>query len=370
MVIEMKKDKASEIESGISYGPISARKCIMEMETYDPPLEGRKGKLRLDFNENTKGPSKKVMDAIASLSKEDISAYPEYGSFLKKLSGSMGIKTSQMILTNASDDGIRVVFDTYIDDGSQIVLPVPTFPMFEVYAKIRNAEVRKVLYQKDLSFPAKGVLASISKKTRIVVLVNPNNPTGTPIRMHDIIKIADKAMSARSIVLIDEAYVQYSNDSALGLLAKYNNLILLQTFSKAFGLAGLRLGIIISDEKNIEQVRKANSPYSVNVASVAAASAALDDPGYVKHFEDEVKDSKKLLEETLDSLGIRYYPSAANFLLVRFGAKSKSIQRSLNSKGILVRDRSSLPMLDGTLRIGIGTVQQMKRLIRELKKVL
>ena len=347
---------------------IEPKESVKKMEPYDPPLEGRRGLVRLDFNENTIGPSPKVLEALRNLSNEDIAAYPEYNRFKEKLANYLKIKKSQLAITNATDQAIKLIMDVYIDKNDEIILPIPTFAMFKFYASIVGANIKEVLYNEDLSFPAEKVLETINKKTRMVILVNPNNPTGSSIKREDIITIIEKAKN--SIILLDEAYVQYTNETCIDLIDKYDNLMIIQTFSKAFGLAGLRLGYIISNEVNIKNISKAASKYDVNSAAVIAASAALDDTNYVQRYAKEVKESKKLVYDELKELNIKAYPSSANFLLAYFGKKSKEIQSKLREKGVLVRDRSKYPLLKGCIRIGIGTREQTRFFIKCLKETL
>lgn len=341
---------------------IEPKAHIKKLESYNPPLEGRKDKLRLDFNENTVGPSPKVIKAIKNVLKETISAYPEYEEFYKKLSKYLKIKRSELIVTNASDEAIKLIMDTYIEKGDEIILPVPTFPMFRIYAGLANARLANIFYKDDLSFPVEEILNAINDKTRMVVIVNPNNPTGTPVNKKDIIRIIEKAKN--SLVVLDEAYTQFSKASCIALINKYKNLVIVQTFSKAFGLAGLRIGYLVSCEYNIKNIMKVTSPYSVNAMAVLAASAALDDSSYIKWYANEVNKAKKILYAELKKLNIKTYPSSANFILAYFGNKSKIIQDKLRDNGILIRDRSSDPLLKGCLRISVGTVEQTKRFIR------
>ena len=347
---------------------IQPKKSIERLERYIPPLEGRRGMLRLDFNENTVGPSPRVLEALRNVSLETISTYPEYSKFYERLSEHLNIKETQLFVTNASDEAIKLIMDTYIEKGDEIVLPVPTFPMFKIYANAVSARITNVMYHSDLSFPAKEVINSISNKTRIVVIVNPNNPTGTPVKKDDIIRIIKKAQN--SLIMLDEAYSQFSKDSCLGLIKKFDNLAIIQTFSKAFGLAGMRIGYIVSNEQNIKNIRRSASPYSVNSLAMLSAETALDDKEYIEWYVSEVEKSKKMLYDELKGLNIKTYPSSANFVLAYFGERSKDIQNMLKEYAILVRDRSSEPLLDGCIRISIGTVKQTKRLIIHLKKCL
>lgn len=347
---------------------IKPKESVQKMKLYNPPTAGRAGFVRLDFNENTLGCSPKVIKALKNLTSEEISTYPEYSKLRKKLANYLKIKKEEVFATNASDEAIKVVMDVYVDKNDEIILPEPTFAMFRFYAELAGAKIKSIVYNRDLSFPKNKILNSINKKTKLVVLVNPNNPTGTSIKREDIIKILNKAKN--SIVLLDEAYYQFTGESCVDLINKYNNLIILQTFSKAFGMAGLRLGYVISNKNNIADMLKASSPYSVNVSAVKAAFAAIDDKEYVEKYVKESIESKKMLYKELKKLNIKAYPSAANFVLAYFGDKASGACSKLRKKNILVRNRSSDIMLDGCVRITCGTRKQTSMLIKELKNIL
>ncbi len=347
---------------------ITTGKNILEMEAYRPPTEGRKGKLRLDFNENTAGCSPEVIRALRKISPEYVSVYPEYGEFLEELASYLNVKPSEVLLTNGSDEAIELVMKTYLEKGGEVILPVPTFAMFKLYASLMGAKVKEVPYNSDLSFPLSRMLMSISAKTKMVVLVNPNSPTGTTIPEKGISEIVKKAKNA--VVLIDEAYYQFYKRSSKGLVKAYNNVIITQTFSKAFGLAGLRLGYAISNADVIKEIQKAKSPYNVSSLAVAAGDAALKDIAYVERYVEEVREAKKLLIACLKKLKIKFYRSDANFMLAYFGEQAKNVEAKLRGKGILVRNRSSDLLLNGCIRISIGTRKQMRLFIKNLEAAL
>ncbi len=240
--------------------------------------------------------------------------------------------------------------------------------MFKIYADIIGAKINEITYAKNFSFPTRKILNSIDKKTRLIVLINPNNQTGTPIEKKDIIKIIEKAKD--SIVVLDEACYQYSRETSVDLVNKYDNLVIVRTFSKEFGLAGLRLGYMLSNEENINHMKKVIFSHSVNIAAVKAASAAIDDLDYLKWYLGEIKKGRKVMYEELKKMRIKTYPSTANFLIAYFGKRAEEVHGKLREKGILVSDKSNYPLLNGCLRIGIGTNQQARTLINALKEVL
>jgi histidinol-phosphate aminotransferase len=347
---------------------IKPRRAVQRLKPYIPPPGGRKGKLRLDFNENTKGCSPAVLRTLKKLAAEDITVYPEYDELRSELAQACGLQPENILLTNGSDEGLRYIFDAYLGRGDEIVIPVPTFAMITIYADLREAKTVEVPYRRDFSFPVQRVLRAISDRTKIVVLVNPNNPTGTEIKPADVERIVRKARN--SLVIVDEAYHQYLGHTAIRLLKKYSNILVIQTLSKAYGLAGLRIGYVAGSEEMIASLSKVVSPYSVNSVAVACARSALADSSYVTRYVKEVKESKEFLQAKLKKLGLRVVPSAANFFLVDFAGKAAFVDAALKKEGILVRDRSSVPGLKGFVRIGVGTKKQCETLLGSLRKIL
>jgi len=345
---------------------IKAKKAVQEMAPYSPPTSSRSGKIRLDFNENTVGCSPKVIEALKKVTAEELSMYPEYDKLKKLVADFNKIDTSKIILTNAGDEGIMTVMNTFVDKGDKVVLPTPTFAMFKFYAQLNSAEIINVNYYKDLSFPIKEVLDAINDTIRLVVLVNPNNPTGTSIERKDIVSILDKVK--QSIVLIDEAYYDFTNDSCIDLIDDYPNLVILRSFSKAYGLGGLRLGYLISNSKNIELFQKVNSPYSITSIAGVVVKAALDDYNYVDNYILMINQNKQYLYNEFDRLKIKYFKGSANFFLADFGKNYKFVYDELKKNNILLRDRNSY--VKNCLRITIGTKDQCVELIKNLDKIL
>jgi histidinol-phosphate aminotransferase len=258
--------------------PPRPRAAIVAMPAYRPPLEGRRGKLRLDFNERTEGAPPAAMRALAALSAEDVAAYPEYGPYLARLARALGLRPDEVLPTNATDEAIQVVIQTYVDPGARMLVAVPTFAMFLVYARIAGVEVVEVPFEGERrEFPEAAYLARLREdpRVRLAVLVDPNNPTATDLPAG----LVERACAARPDVpvLVDEAYGAFTGRSAVPLIGLCPNLIVSQTFSKAHGLAGLRIGHLVSCAANVSALSKVRSPYSVNVAAMAAASSLLEE---------------------------------------------------------------------------------------------
>jgi histidinol-phosphate aminotransferase len=335
--------------------PPRPRRAIEAMPVYRPPLEGRRGKLRLDFNERTEPAPEVAMRALGNLSPDAIAAYPEYGPYIARLAAALGVYGSEVLPTNATDEAIQVAIQTYVDPGEKVLLAVPTFAMFAVYARIAGTVLVEVPYDPPrFDFPETRYLQVLraDKSIRLAVLVDPNNPTATELPQGLVERVCDARPDVP--VFVDEAYGAFTERTVVSLIRRYPNLIVSQTFSKAHGLAGLRIGHLVSCAANISALAKVRSPYSVNVAAMAAASALLDrgDPGATQVMTGDQRREprpvveralagRKVLEEGLRARGIEVIRSAANFVLTRFGGDHAAVTAGLAARGVLVRDRSS-----------------------------
>lgn len=346
---------------------VPLRRALGRMKPYHPPLEGRAGSLRLDFNENTAGPSPAVCRALARLTPEQISSYPEYQAAERRLARHFGVRPEQFLSTNGTDDALRLVNDAFTEPGSRVLLVEPAFAMYRFYAELAGARVLAVRYDDRLRFPLERVLDALRRRPRLFFLANPNNPTGGLIRPAELGRILRAAQ--RTYVVVDEAYFEFAGVTALPWLGRYPNLIVTRTFSKTAGLAGLRLGCLFSNPEVVLALRQVRSPYSVNAAALAAALAAVRDKGTLVRYARAVVRARGELECALRRLGIATFPSAANFVLVDFGARAPELLARLRRRGILLRNRQNDFGRVGWVRITVGTPPQMRRLIRALEKL-
>lgn len=343
--------------------------AVINMRPYSPPSQGRSDKMRLDFNENTVGCSPQVIDAIRRLTDSNmISMYPEYSQAQNKIAAFFGVDTEQMVFTNGTDEAISLLVNTFIRPGGELIVMNPSYAMYRFYGELGNAKIIEVDYdaKQQLVFDVEKLLARINQNTAAIFLANPNNPTGTAISRDEIIKILNAAPNA--VVLIDEAYVEFADVSVLDLISEYANLVVSRTFSKAYGMAGIRFGCMFSKSESIAWVRKAQSPYSVNAVAVVAACAAVDDSEYLANYVTEVRECRNFVEAEFDRLGIKYFKSSGNFLLFDVGRRAKEIRDQLAISRVLIRDRSY--EITGCLRVTIGTKKQMTVFIQELERVL
>jgi histidinol-phosphate aminotransferase len=337
------------------------------MKEYHPPL-GSRAALRLDFNENTFACSPKVREVLGSISAGALTRYPEREPVEAVVAANLGLAAEQVALTNGVDEAIHVLFETFLEQGDELLLPVPTYTMYEVYASATDASVVAVQADDDLQFPFERLLAAITPRTKIIAIANPNSPSGTAATRAQLIEIASRAPHA--VLLVDEAYFHFHGETMIDLVGVVPNFMVARTFSKAYGLAGLRLGLLAGPVEIMRWVRRVLSPYSVNSLALACLPPALEDQPYIDWYVSEVLAARADFEAALDEAGIRRWPSRANFVLVEIGPQHAEFVRLMRAGGVLVRDRSSDPGCDGRVRITIGTREQMSRAIPVLHQVV
>jgi len=343
------------------------------MSKYQKPAELYDG-LRLHQNENTGGCSPRVLEALARLRPEEIGFYPPYEAATRACAQYMGVDPDHLSLLNGLDEGIMCTAIGYLKSTvggpvPEAVIPDPAFEIFAIDTEVLGATPIRVAPNPDFSFPLDRVLAAITSRTRVVFLTSPNNPTGvlTPL---SAIREVSRALPEGAIVFVDEAYYEFCGQTFIPELPNFPNVIVGRTFSKAFGLAGIRIGAITGHPDTLEPIRLAVPVYSVNVAAVAAVQAALQDLGHVQRYLLEVEQSKALLYDACDRLGLKYWKSSANFVLVRAGDRLDAVLNAAAAHKIYLRDRSSEPGCEGCLRVATGVVEHTRKFIDVLEEVL
>jgi histidinol-phosphate aminotransferase len=350
---------------------IPVRRAVLALAPYDAPEEGRAGKLRLDFNENTVGCSPTVLRALSRMTPEQMAIYPEYQVTTRRLARFFHVRPEEIHLTNGIDDALHLIADTFINDGNSVLVAEPTFDMYRFFAELAGARVIALRYDDEMKFPVADVLRELRRpprrKPRVLYIANPNNPTGTLVQPKDLRRILRAA--SRTLVLVDEAYFDFSGFTILPWIRQYPNLLVARTFSKSAGLAALRLGCLFAKPEILSAMRRACTPYPVNTAALVAAEASIRDARFLRNYTREVLQSRALLEKGLVRLGARIYPSEANFVLADFGPGAHRMVRALERKGILVRERKDFPR-EGFVRISAGTRADTRRLLRAIEEIL
>jgi histidinol-phosphate aminotransferase len=346
---------------------LRARRAVQNLQEYRPPLGNRLG-LRMDFNENTAGASPRVLQCLRELTLEQLARYPEREAVEVTLADFFRVQGRQLLLTNGVDESIHLICETYLEPNDQAVIVVPTFGIYELFVGATGAQPVPVLAKQDFGFPTEDVLANLNDRTRLVVIANPNNPTGQVASRADLLQVAYAAPQAA--ILIDEAYFEFYGETLLDQIGRLPNLFIARTFSKAYGLAGLRIGVLVGPAEQISAVRRVASPYNVNAVALACLPAALHDQSFVQRYVDEVRQGRKRLQDELRSLGIRHWPSHANFVLANLGREHRAFVDEMRRRGVLVRDRSQDPGCEGCVRITVGAAKQMDQVLAAIRETV
>ena len=353
---------------------------IYKIKAYQPgkPIEevkrefGLKNVIKLASNENPLGPSPKAVEAIKEYVSK-INFYPDGGSYyLKKALGEkLGAKEENIILGNGSDEIVSLITRIFLQKGDQAIMGDPSFLMYKIDAQLSQAKVASVPlknFRLDLSEMSK----AISSRTKLIFISNPNNPTGTIIT-EDEVEHFLKDVPPRILTVFDEAYYEYVEDTnypqSIDLLDKNSNIIILRTFSKIYGLAGLRVGYGIGSPEVIDLLNKARPPFNVNSLAQVAALASLEDEDQVNQSKSLVREGKEFLYSNLRRLKVSFIPTQANFILIKIGKKAKDVEGELLKKGIIVRGMGAYN-LPHYIRVTIGTKPQNEEFIKNLQTIL
>jgi len=339
------------------------------MSAYLPPLEGRDPQAftLLDFNERTIPVAEPILEALVDfIHSGRLQMYPSYGDVTTKIAGYCGVPEEQVMITNGSDQGIDLIIRSACREGDEIIIPGPSFAMYSQCARVENLKIVEPQYTREGGFPLGEVLASINPRTRLIVVSNPNNPSGTLVAPADILTIAQAAPDAA--ILVDECYFEYSKTTVAAHLDAQPNLVVTRTFSKTWGLPSIRLGYVLSAKENILALLNVRGPYDVNQFAVAAVQASLAQPETALEYVEEVMGrSKPMLEAFLNEKGVDFWPSEANYLW-SFPSDPGRVNQALIEAGILVRPKADAEGRLG-LRITLGTEAQTHRLIEVLAGV-
>jgi len=336
-------------------------------EDFNVPVESV---VRFDLNTSPEIPDKLVREASKSLPRLKIHEYPDtsYRMLRSLLAEYCSVDIDQITVTNGADEGLDIISKIYLDPESNVVISEPTYAMFRIVSEIMGSKVVGVLRNRDLTDNFDRITRAIDERTRIVFLCSPNNPTGTCVSRRDLMDLLGSVSCA---VVLDEAYAEFAGETCIDLIQDYENLIVLRTFSKAFSLAGARVGYMVASRKTIDLLNKVRPPNSLTVFSLELAQLALRNRRLMESNVSSLLRARERLRKRLEVLGLRVYPSKANFLLVDLGVRSpSSIQRMLMERGMVVRDVSSMPMLKSCVRITVRKEGENERLAQTLSEVL
>lgn len=338
------------------------------MASYHPPLAGRRG-LCLDFNENTAGCSPRVFERLRQITPEALARYPEREPIEARSAEFLKVRAEELLLSNGVDEAIHLLCQAYLEPGDEALITVPTYSMYRIYAMASGARLISVPARNNFELPLQELLNHITARTRFIAIANPNNPTGAVVAREELAQIARAAPDAA--MLVDEAYFEFYGQTMLDVRAEFPNMFIARTFSKAYGLAGLRLGVLVGDADQMRAVRRVCSPYNVNAVALACLPEALADEVYLSQYVREVLQARARLEEFLQANGIQFWPSNANFVLLRVGPSKLDSARfveEMRARGILVRDRSGDHGCEGCVRITLGSSLHTERLVNTLQE--
>lgn len=357
-----------------------AQPGITELSPYQPgkPIEELERELgivdiiKLASNENPLGPSRVVIESITGQLAE-LARYPDGSAYqLKnKLQAKLGIDPAMVTLGNGSNDVLELVARVFLGPGLESIVSEHSFVVYPLVTKSLGAELI-VIPAIDFGQDLNATRAAISDRTRVIFIANPNNPTGTWVDKQSLLSFLD-AVPEEVLVVLDEAYAEYVAEpdypNGLELVDDYSNLIVTRTFSKAYGLAGLRMGYSVSHPDIADLMNRVRQPFNVNAMSLAAALVALDDEAYLKESVRVNNEGMKMLTNACDQLGLGYIPSVGNFLTIDFGCDAMPIYDGLLQEGIIVRP-IGVYGLPNHLRVTVGLPLENKRFIDSLKKLL
>ena len=346
---------------------VVARRAVLAMPEYHPPLAGRNA-LRLDFNENTLAASPKVIERLKQTTAEGLTKYPEREGVERIAAAHFGLQADQVVLTNGVDEAIHLLCAAFLEEEDEALIQTPTFFMYEVSAAMMTAHVKKVQADASLEFPYERFLAGITPRTKLIMVASPNNPTGAVVSREHLLGIC--AAAPQAVVMVDEAYFHFFGETVMEDVGRVPNLIVARTFSKAYGLANLRIGMLAGNAELMKYVRKVSSPYNVNGVALDCLPVALADDAYVQWYAEQVHAGRALMMDGLRALGVDFFPSHANFVLMKIGAKHAELVTAMRAHGVLLRDRSTDPGCDGFVRITIGVQAHVTRGLAALKDAL
>jgi len=341
---------------------------MMRIQGYPDPGDG----LRLHLNENTGGCSPRVLDAIQRMRTTDVSTYPSYPDLVRACARHFDVDPDWILLTNGLDEGILMAAVGHISRArihdAETIIPLPAFDPYPNSTAAVGATAVRIAPGPAFAFPTDAVIAAVTERTRMIFLNTPSNPTGRLIPIPDLERIAEAAPTA--VVLIDEAYIEFGGSTFLPHLGKHPNVLIGRTFSKAYGLAGMRVGVVIGQPQALDPVRAVTLPFNINAVAMAATLAALEDREFLPNYAAQVAESRERLYSACRRLGLEHWESAANFVMVRVGDQVTQVVEALAQRGVHVRDRSKDPATPGCIRVTAGLLTHTDVAIEALVSVM
>ncbi|HLF17676.1 MAG TPA: histidinol-phosphate transaminase [Candidatus Omnitrophota bacterium] len=358
----------------------AAKKTILNVKPYVPgkPIEevqrelGIKHVIKLASNESPFGPSPKVLKAITRTSRA-INRYPDGDCFYLRqaLAKKLKVAPRQLIFGNGSDEIIVLAIRAFVGPGDEVILAKPSFLVYDIASRIAGAKLKAVPL-KNFHYDLKAMKRAVSRRTKIIFLGNPDNPSGQYLPKKEVFEFL-KGLRKDILVFFDEAYYEFVRARdygyALGLAKRNKNIIVTRTFSKMYGLAGLRIGYGVADEELIDLLNRIREPFNVNSLAQAAAVACLNDASYYRRIADRIEQERKYLYRELNRLGLSFVQSCTNFILINMKRNGQEVSKQLMRRGIIVRDMGFWG-LKNYIRVTIGSFAENRAFIRRLEEIL
>ena len=345
---------------------------IKSLSAKQPTPPKTEDAIRLDKGELPYPPSPIVVQAIAQAA-STINRYPEIlgGSLREKLAAYTGAKPNQIIINNGSDDAIELILKVFVQPGDEVILPIPTFFIYDFATKSVGGIPINVHRTEDFGLDVEAILAKVTPRTKVLFIANPNNPTANLVPREILVDILNRI---DCLVVVDECYYEFCQETIIDLLDSYPHLIILRSLSKSFGLAGIRVGYGIASETIIDYLYRAAQLFPVNKLALVAGNAALDDQAYITANIEQIKREKQQLIAKLQQLGLVVYPSATNFIFVSskpLGISSRDLLEFLKTKNVFLADFGLKQGLDdGYFRISVGTTRENQVLLEKLSDAI
>ena len=345
---------------------IKARKILENINAYEIDKFNDYESLKLDSNESQYAPCKSVLSALAQFGELNISRYPAYGELINKIAQNFGLKQQNILPTNGADEALSVVINTFLEKGEELLCFMPTFSMPKIYSLTCEGTFRSIDYYTKWVFDAEKLISQVNENTKIIYVTSPNNPTGEMASLEDVEKILNKFPD--KILLLDITYINFAQNKIAywDLIEKYSNLIIVKSFSKDYALAGLRLGVILSQSENIINCKKVISPYSVNNCAVVAGIAALANVNYIAEINEKNNIARSQLHGFLQQMGFKPYKSEANFILCDFLNYCDFVFEKLKMANIKVRKFDKKSILSSCLRITVPNIDDLEKFKKAL----
>ena len=343
---------------------------VKGIEPYVPGEQPKDKKyIKLNTNENPYPPSEKVIEAIKNAANDDLKLYPDptCSDLIKEIAAYYDVNNDEVFIGNGSDEILAFIFMTYFEKGKTVLFPDISYTFYKVYAELFKLDYEMVKLDEDFNIP----LDELKKKNGGVILPNPNAPTGKFINPSELKKVVEA--NKDSVVIIDEAYVDFGGESMVPLTKEYPNLLVVQTFSKSRALAGLRVGFAIGNKELIEglnRIKNSMNSYTIDRIALAGAKAAIEDETYFKKITKSIIETREIYTVKMEELGFKVLESKSNFIFVKHKElKGEYIYKKLKEKGVLVRYFGK-ERIEDYLRITIGTNKEMEKLIEKLKEII